>query len=35
LKVAGVDMSSPAPVQAAIARFEKLVGELGKYLGVG
>ena len=35
LKVAGVDMSSPAPVQAAIKRFEKLVGELGKYLGVG
>jgi oligoendopeptidase F len=35
LKVAGVDMSSPAPVQAAVARFEKLVGELGKYLGVG
>jgi oligoendopeptidase F len=35
LKLAGVDMSSPAPVQAAIKRFEKLVGELGKYLGVG
>jgi oligoendopeptidase F len=35
LKLAGVDMSSPAPVQAAVARFEKLVGELGKYLGVG
>jgi oligoendopeptidase F len=35
LKVAGVDMSSPVPVQAAIVRFEKLVGELGKYLGVG
>jgi len=35
LKVAGVDMSSPAPVQAAIKRFDKLVGELGKYLGVG
>ena len=35
LKLAGVDMSSPAPVQAAIARFEKLVGELGKYLDVG
>jgi len=34
LKLAGVDMSSPAPVQAAIARFEKLVGELGKYLAV-
>jgi oligoendopeptidase F len=35
LKLAGVDMSSPAPVRATIARFEKLVGELGKYLGVG
>jgi oligoendopeptidase F len=35
LKLAGVDMSSPVPVQAAIKRFEKLVGELGKYLGVG
>jgi oligoendopeptidase F len=35
LKLAGVDMSSPGPVQAAIKRFEKLVGELGKYLGVG
>jgi oligoendopeptidase F len=35
LKLAGVDMSSPVPVQATIARFEKLVGELGKYLGVG
>jgi oligoendopeptidase F len=35
LKLAGVDMSSPAPVQAAIKRFEKLVGELGKYLDVG
>ncbi len=35
LKLAGVDMSSPAPVEAAIARFEKLVGELGKYLGEG
>jgi oligoendopeptidase F len=34
LKLAGVDMSSPAPVQAAIKRFEKLVGELGKYLRV-
>ncbi len=34
LKVAGVDMSSPAPIQAAIARFDKLVGELSKYLGV-
>jgi oligoendopeptidase F len=35
LKLAGVDMSSPDPVYAAIKRFEKLVGELGKYLGVG
>jgi oligoendopeptidase F len=34
LKLAGVDMSSPVPVQATIARFEKLVGELGKFLGV-
>jgi oligoendopeptidase F len=35
LKVAGVDMSTPAPIEAAIARFEKLVGELGPLLGVG
>ena len=35
LKLAGVDMSTPAPIQAAIARFEKLVGELAGYLGVG
>jgi oligoendopeptidase F len=34
LKVAGVDMSTPAPIQAAIARFDKLVGELSRYLGV-
>ncbi len=34
LKLAGVDMVSSAPVQAAIARFEKLVGELAQYLGV-
>jgi oligoendopeptidase F len=34
LKVAGVDMSTPAPVQAAIARFDKLVGELAQYLKV-
>lgn len=34
LKVAGVDMSTPAPVEAAIARFDKLVGELGQALGV-
>jgi oligoendopeptidase F len=35
LRLAGVDMSTPAPIQAAIARFEKLVGELAAYLGVG
>jgi oligoendopeptidase F len=35
LKVAGVDMSKPAPVEAAIARFDRLVGELAGYLGVG
>jgi oligoendopeptidase F len=35
LKVAGVDMSTPAPVQAAIARFDKLVDELAQYLKVG
>ena len=35
LKVAGVDMSTPAPIQAAIARFDQLVGELSTYLGVG
>jgi oligoendopeptidase F len=34
LKVAGVDMSTPAPIEAAIARFEKLVGELGPLLGL-
>jgi oligoendopeptidase F len=34
LKLAGVDMSTPAPVEAAIARFDKLVGELGQALGV-
>jgi len=35
LKVAGVDMSTPTPVQAAIARFDKLVGELAGHLRVG
>ena len=35
LKLAGVDMSKPEPVHAAIARFEKLVGELGRFLGLG
>lgn len=35
LKLAGVDMSTPAPIQAAIARFDKLVGELAGYLEVG
>jgi oligoendopeptidase F len=35
LRVAGVDMSKPAPVEAAIARFDRLVGELAGYLGVG
>jgi oligoendopeptidase F len=34
LKVAGVDMSSPAPVEAAIARFTALVQELSNYLHV-
>jgi oligoendopeptidase F len=32
LKVAGVDMSSPAPVAAAIARFGTLVDQLGGHL---
>jgi oligoendopeptidase F len=32
LKVAGVDMSSAAPIQAALARFEKLVAELARHL---
>jgi oligoendopeptidase F len=35
LKLAGVDMSTPAPVQAAITRFDKLVGELAGHLRVG
>jgi oligoendopeptidase F len=35
LKLAGVDMSTPAPIQAAIARFDKLVSELAGHLGVG
>ncbi|MCP5453778.1 MAG: oligoendopeptidase F [Spirochaetaceae bacterium] len=34
LKVAGVDMSSPAPVEAACAEFKRLVGELKTALGV-
>jgi oligoendopeptidase F len=34
LKLAGVDMSSPAPIQAAINRFSTLVGELAKVLHV-
>jgi oligoendopeptidase F len=34
LKVAGVDMSTPAPVAAAVARFDKLVGELARALGI-
>jgi oligoendopeptidase F len=32
LKVAGVDMSSPQPVQSACRSFERLVGELEKLL---
>ncbi len=32
LKIAGVDMSSPEPVEAAMQRFEALVGELEKLL---
>jgi oligoendopeptidase F len=35
LRVAGVDMGSPAPVQAAIARFATLVDELAGHLRVG
>jgi len=34
LRLAGVDMSSPAPIQAAIARFSALVDELGGCLPV-
>jgi oligoendopeptidase F len=34
LKVAGVDMSSPAPVEAACKAFGRLVEELEKLLGV-
>jgi oligoendopeptidase F len=34
LKLAGVDMSSPAPIQAALARFNVLVGELAKVLHI-
>jgi oligoendopeptidase F len=33
LKLAGVDMSSPAPVEAACAAFGRLVEELEKRLG--
>jgi oligoendopeptidase F len=34
LKIAGVDMTSPAPIQAAIARFARLVDSLAGQLGV-
>jgi oligoendopeptidase F len=34
LRVAGVDMSTPAPIQAAIARFTALVNELAGHLHV-
>ena len=34
LKVAGVDMSTPQPIEAACAEFGRLVDELGKSLGV-
>jgi oligoendopeptidase F len=34
LKLAGVDMSSPAPVAAAVARFAALVDELAALLGL-
>lgn len=34
LKVAGVDMSTPAPIQAACAEFGRLVGELEKELSL-
>jgi oligoendopeptidase F len=34
LRLAGVDLSSPAPVEAAIARFADLVSELASLLGV-
>jgi oligoendopeptidase F len=33
LRVAGVDMASPAPVEAACKRFDALVGELEGLLG--
>ncbi|MCX7024930.1 MAG: oligoendopeptidase F [Spirochaetes bacterium] len=33
LKLAGVDMSSPGPVQAACDEFARLAGELGSLLG--
>jgi oligoendopeptidase F len=32
LKDAGVDMTSPAPVETALAHFERLVGELNELL---
>jgi oligoendopeptidase F len=35
LKVAGVDMASPAPVAAAVARFATLVDDLATALGLG
>jgi oligoendopeptidase F len=34
LKLAGVDMSNPAPVAATLRRFESLVGELPALLGI-
>lgn len=34
LKVAGVDMSQPEPIELACAEFTRLVGELEKLLGV-
>jgi oligoendopeptidase F len=33
LRIAGVDMSSPAPIEATITRFKTLVRELSEYLG--
>ena len=35
LRAAGVDMSSPAPVQAACAVFRRLVDELDSIIGTG
>jgi len=34
LRLAGVDMSTPAPIEAAIARFGNLVDELARHLEV-